>query len=113
MTQRLKRWESPRREGRNDKGKGGSARARQLKKQQQMLRRRLKEGDSAENNKRQGGEQFILPPVFLQKVDQVCCSISGKKVESSDCSDVQGDSIGNATRGRFVSSLAASLRALA
>ena len=65
MAQRLKRWESPRREGRNDKGKGGSARARQLKKQQQMLRRRLKKGDSAENNKRQGGEQFILPLVFL------------------------------------------------
>ncbi|MFM8306320.1 MAG: hypothetical protein ACKN87_04440 [Microcystis aeruginosa] len=25
---RLKRWESPRRQGRNDKGKGGSARQR-------------------------------------------------------------------------------------
>lgn len=39
---RLKRWESPRRKGRNDKGKGGSARQRQLKKQTQMLRKRLK-----------------------------------------------------------------------
>ncbi len=48
---RLKRWESPRREGRNDKGRGGSARARQLKKQAQMLRKKLKEGDKAENNK--------------------------------------------------------------
>ncbi len=38
----LKRWESPRKEGRNDKGKGGSARRRQLKKQTQMLRRQLK-----------------------------------------------------------------------
>lgn len=39
---RLKRWESPRRKGRNDKGKGASARQRQLKKQTQMLRKRLK-----------------------------------------------------------------------
>jgi hypothetical protein len=39
---RLKRWESPRRKGRNDKGKGGAARQRQLKKQTQMLRKRLK-----------------------------------------------------------------------
>ena len=43
MAQRLKRWESPRRQGRNHKGKGGSARKRQLKKQQQMLRRKLKD----------------------------------------------------------------------
>lgn len=64
---RLKRWESPRREGRNDKGRGGSARQRQLKKQAQMLRKRLKEGDKAENyqnNKKQGAEK-ILPPVFF------------------------------------------------
>ena len=39
---RLKRWESPRRQGRNDKGKGGSARSRQLKRRQQMLRNKLK-----------------------------------------------------------------------
>ncbi|MEA5477759.1 hypothetical protein VB774_09005 [Pseudanabaena galeata UHCC 0370] len=44
MSQRLKRWESPRKEGRNDKGKGGSARQRQKKKQLQMLRKKLKEG---------------------------------------------------------------------
>jgi len=43
MTERLKRWESPRRQGRNDKGKGGSARARQLRKQQKMLRKKLKD----------------------------------------------------------------------
>nr|WP_242071973.1 hypothetical protein [Nostoc sp. FACHB-110] len=46
---RLKRWESPRREGRNDKGKGGSARRRQLKKQRQMLRQRLKENNTKDN----------------------------------------------------------------
>ena len=39
---RIKSWESPRRQGRNDKGKGGSARKRQLKKRQQMLRNQLK-----------------------------------------------------------------------
>jgi hypothetical protein len=42
MNQRLKRWESPRQEGRNHKGKGGSARLRQKKKQFQMLRNKLK-----------------------------------------------------------------------
>jgi hypothetical protein len=39
---RLKRWESPRREGRNDKGKKSAARQRQIKKQTQVLRRKLK-----------------------------------------------------------------------
>lgn len=39
---RLKSWESPRRQGRNDKGKGGAARKRQLKKREQMLRNKLK-----------------------------------------------------------------------
>ncbi len=48
---RLKRWESPRREGRNHKGKGGAARARQLKKQQQQLRNKLKEQQSGPDNK--------------------------------------------------------------
>jgi hypothetical protein len=64
MGQRLKRWESPRREGRNDKGRGGSARARQLKKQAQMLRNRLKEEDQTEYNKKRGEEKIILPPIF-------------------------------------------------
>ncbi|MBW4643027.1 MAG: hypothetical protein KME23_08550 [Goleter apudmare HA4340-LM2] len=70
---RLKSWESPRREGRNDKGKGGSARQRQLKKQRQMLRRKLKEASKPENNSnnRQRGEVY-LPSIFLQ-----FCSWSG------------------------------------
>lgn len=38
----LKRWESPRREGRNDKGKGGTARARQLRKREKVLLKRLR-----------------------------------------------------------------------
>ncbi|HBY77820.1 MAG TPA: hypothetical protein DEG47_12660, partial [Cyanobacteria bacterium UBA11148] len=51
MTQRLKRWESPRRQGRNDKGKGGSARQRQLKKQTQMLRKKLQENQESDKRK--------------------------------------------------------------
>ncbi|HIK31046.1 MAG TPA: hypothetical protein IGS17_17390 [Oscillatoriales cyanobacterium M59_W2019_021] len=52
MTQRLKRWESPRKPGRNSKGKGGSARARQLRKQQQQLRKKLHESQ-VRNKKRE------------------------------------------------------------
>ncbi|HBE20677.1 MAG TPA: hypothetical protein DEG17_22085 [Cyanobacteria bacterium UBA11149] len=51
MVQRLKRWESPRRQGRNDKGKGGAARSRQLKKQTQMLRKKLKEEGKKDDRK--------------------------------------------------------------
>jgi len=65
MTQRLKRWESPRRQGRNDKGKGGSARARQLKKQRQLLRKKLKENGKAEQQNQQGGREKTLFPLFF------------------------------------------------
>ena len=65
MTQRLKRWESPRRQGRNDKGKGGSARQRQLKKQQQMLRKKLKEGQKGDNQSQQGGRDISSLPFFF------------------------------------------------
>ncbi len=41
MVRRLKRWESPRQKGRNIKGRGGTARLRQLRKQQKMLRKKL------------------------------------------------------------------------
>lgn len=55
MSQRLKSWESPRNEGRNDKGKGGSARQRQKRKQFQMLRKKLKgEIKSIKRTKRDG-----------------------------------------------------------
>ncbi|MBD2205074.1 hypothetical protein H6G33_22955 [Calothrix sp. FACHB-1219] len=54
---RLKRWESPRREGRNDKGKGGSARKRQLKKQRQMLRQKLKQENKADDTKNNGNRE--------------------------------------------------------
>lgn len=67
MAQRLKRWESPRRQGRNDKGKGGSARARQLKKQTQMLRKKLQDNQKADekkNNQPKGRETSSLPLFF-------------------------------------------------
>ncbi|MDZ8183482.1 MAG: hypothetical protein RMX96_01285 [Nostoc sp. ChiSLP02] len=63
---RLKRWESPRREGRNDKGRGGSARKRQLKKQRQMLRQRLNENNKSDDNKNnRPGEDKIIFPLFF------------------------------------------------
>jgi hypothetical protein len=59
---RLKSWESPRNEGRNSKGRGGSARARQLKKQNQTLRKQLK----AQNNQNnQGKRTSVLFLYFL------------------------------------------------
>lgn len=39
---RLKKHESPRREGRNIKGKGGSARAKQIRKKQRRMAQQLK-----------------------------------------------------------------------
>jgi hypothetical protein len=62
MNQRLKRWESPRSEGRNDKGKGGSARQRQKKKQFQMLRKKLK-GDGA----------FAPSPFSFTRLERYIC----------------------------------------
>ncbi len=49
-SQRLKRWESPRKQGRNDKGRGGAARQRQKQKQLRALRLKLKEGGQELNN---------------------------------------------------------------
>lgn len=66
MVERLKSWESPRKRGRNDKGKGGSARARQLKKREKLLRKKLKQNQSIQgkkSNKSQEGE--IIPPLFF------------------------------------------------
>jgi len=62
MAQRLKRWESPRREGRNDKGKGGSARQRQRRKQFQALRQKLKDQSNNQNNNRGGSH---ASPIFF------------------------------------------------
>ncbi len=72
----MKRWESPRREGRNDKGKKSSARQRQIKKATQALRRKLKGMEGKEhcsfpflhlwghssNVHKKGG---LMPPIVL------------------------------------------------
>ncbi|MBE9048734.1 hypothetical protein IQ255_30890 [Pleurocapsales cyanobacterium LEGE 10410] len=65
MVERLKRWESPRKRGRNDRGKGGSARARQLRKREQMLRQKLKSNANPEKTTRNGRE--IMPSLFFEK----------------------------------------------
>jgi hypothetical protein len=64
MARMLKRWESPRREGRNDKGRGGAARQRQLKKRTQVLRKKLQDG-SAPDQYQKGKEHDTLSPSFL------------------------------------------------
>jgi hypothetical protein len=71
MTQ-LKRWESPRREGRNSKGKGGSARQRQLKKQTQMLRKKLKQnsGSDKQKSEKQRGSGQTTPFLFWNMTHQ-------------------------------------------
>lgn len=47
---RLKSWESPRRQGRNHKGKGGSARAKQIRKQQKRLKNYLKNNERSQTS---------------------------------------------------------------
>nr|WP_083621173.1 hypothetical protein [Planktothrix paucivesiculata] len=61
MAQHLKSWESPRSPGRNRKGKGGSARARQLKKQRQTLRNKL-------NQQSNGKDQSDSFPIFFDSI---------------------------------------------
>ncbi|NJL35680.1 MAG: hypothetical protein HC840_14295 [Leptolyngbyaceae cyanobacterium RM2_2_4] len=66
MSQRLKRWESPRREGRNDKGKGGSARQRQKLKQLKGLRQKLKrQADQHQGQQKRGERAQVLSPLLL------------------------------------------------
>lgn len=65
MVERLKRWESPRKRGRNDKGKGGSARARQLRKREQMLRQKLQRQSEKKSGKSNSKERGIMTPLFL------------------------------------------------
>lgn len=79
MAQRLKSWESPRREGRNSKGKGGAARARQLKKQQQRLRQKL-QGETQDN---QGKRTLRLFPFYwgCRQHRRICSAISYKMLK--------------------------------
>ncbi|PZV11015.1 MAG: hypothetical protein DCF22_15380 [Leptolyngbya sp.] len=74
MARQLKRWESPRKEGRNDKGRGGSARQRQRKKQFQALRKKLKQQSDGQDNKNQTKkrEADLLPFSFgRQQLDWI------------------------------------------
>lgn len=69
MAQRLKRWESPRKAGRNSKGKGGTARQRQRKKQFKLLKKRLEKSSNgnnqnSENDFKEKGRDLSLPPFF-------------------------------------------------
>jgi hypothetical protein len=79
MARQLKRWESPRKEGRNDKGRGGSARQRQRKKQFQALRKKLKEQSDQQDNTQQKREANQLP-FFVNHLEnfkeKTCCFIS-------------------------------------
>jgi hypothetical protein len=65
MAQQLKRWESPRKPGRNHKGRSGSARQRQLHKRHQTLRQRLT-GRSDQDNSNAPGEP--MAPFFLASI---------------------------------------------
>jgi hypothetical protein len=81
MGQRLKRWESPRQTGRNDKGRGGSARQRQLQKRQQTWRQRLREtakDSSSQGQTHQTKREGVNPPVFAFVDVNGCKAVEGK-----------------------------------
>jgi hypothetical protein len=61
---RLKSWESPRRQGRNHKGRKGTARAKQLKKKYKMLAQKLK-SQNPQRKDREGSNSFL--PLFFMK----------------------------------------------
>jgi len=78
VSRQLKRWESPRREGRNAKGKGGSARQRQLRKQFKTLSQKLKQSDThppdpaqPDRNRKQNkdrGEDAMFSPFCVLEI---------------------------------------------
>lgn len=73
MARQLKRWESPRHEGRNSKGKGGSARQRQRKKQMQVLRNKLKQQDNQDFGNQltvKGGKENLASLFLLVLLEQ-------------------------------------------
>lgn len=77
----LKRWESPRKSGRNDKGRGGSARQRQLRKREKRLRQHLK-SDSANDSQKFNNPQKERPmtSLFLWSLDRPGCQLSDRKI---------------------------------
>ncbi|WP_071516666.1 hypothetical protein [Geitlerinema sp. PCC 9228] len=62
---RLKSWESPRRQGRNHKGRKGTARAKQLKKKYKMLAQKLK-SHNPQRKDREGSSSFL--PLFFGSI---------------------------------------------
>lgn len=81
MAQHLKRWESPRKLGRNDKGRGGSARQRQLQKRQQTLRKRLGGRSPSDQANINPGESltplFAVYPTTSQRPSQSAVLLRG------------------------------------
>ena len=78
---RIKSWESPRRRGRNDKGQGGSARQRQLKKRDKMLRNKLKRDaklDQQFNQDSNGGE--MIPLFFMAATRRLGDNLQGDRL---------------------------------
>ena len=72
---RLKRWESPRKSGRNEKGRGGTARQRQLRKRDQVLRKRLKNNKLKDSHSREVNDlSFLLAQAMQDFVFRSSCS---------------------------------------
>ncbi len=65
----LKRWESPRKQGRNDKGRGGAARQRQLRKRTQTLRQRLQAPPGSPSNNHPSKEREAYPLSFFMPAE--------------------------------------------
>jgi hypothetical protein len=71
-TMRLKSWESPRKEGRNHKGRKKSARQRQLKKQTQVWRQKLERkvqgdgpGPTEQSSRQSSSHRSGQPPLLF------------------------------------------------
>jgi hypothetical protein len=76
MSQRLKSWESPRHQGRNNKGKGGAARFRQVKKQQQTLRKLLKAQNTQKNENH--GSHFSFLSTYTKLIVYFMIRLMGR-----------------------------------
>ncbi|ELS05272.1 hypothetical protein Xen7305DRAFT_00050150 [Xenococcus sp. PCC 7305] len=77
MVERLKSWESPRKRGRNHKGKGGTARARQLKKREKLLRKKLQQNQNIEAKKKpKYQEEDLVPPLFFCEISLNLAKVS-------------------------------------
>lgn len=71
MAHQLKSWESPRREGRNHKGRGGSAKHRQYLKRQKRLLKSLRagiDGSAAKKHKNDRKGEVHQPLFFYAQI---------------------------------------------